>query len=166
MRRVCEFSLVMVLLCLLVACGSDVKDSERKADKSVSASEKFQDIHLQGTITGDVNGEAFTYFNETERPGKIRTTSSGKSLNLTFSTLPIVILTVNVHAYHGADVYADGSHFKLIEYSNVKGSYKNSSDSKIAITEDSETHLKGTISFKTTSDKEKEFVINATFKFR
>ncbi len=144
------FSLLITSLFLLVACVSHAKEADIK------------DTPLQGKIIGDVNGKAFTYFNEKERPGKIRKSNRGKHLNLTFFVSPSA-LTINIRAYKGADTYVSGGNFKLISFKDPKAVFKNKDDSKLIILEDDDAHVKGSISFATVSEKNEEIVINATF---
>ncbi len=165
------FSLVITSLFLLVSCGSDTKERDKTSNKTSKSKaavindykKSIKDTPLQGKIIGDVNGKAFTYFNEKERPGKIRKSNSGKSLNITFSTRPTLILTINVRAYHGADTYDIGANSKVLSLKNVRGVFKNNDDNKLTIIEDDDTHVKGSISFATASEKNEEIVINATF---
>ncbi len=161
-----KLGLLVTTLFLLISCGSDGKEvdktSKSKADIMKSFNEDVKDTPLQGKIIGDVNGKSFTYFNKKERPGKIRKSNGGKHLNLTFSTLPTSILTINVRGYKGADSYVSGGNFKLISFKDPKAVFKNKDDSKITIIED-DTHVKGSFSFATVTDKNEDIVINATF---
>ncbi len=168
MNKMYKLIVVISSLFLLVSCGSDANKAVNKKSESKSViinayEDSIQDTPLQGKIVGDVNGKAFTYFNEKERPGKIRKSNSGQSLNLTFSTLATTILTINEHAYKGADTYNSASNFKLLDMRNPKAHFKNKDNSKLTILEDDETHVKGSFSFATLSDKNEEIVINATF---
>lgn len=167
MHKIHKLGLLVTTMFLLVSCGSDGKEIDKKTKPASAVSEtvsqNIQDTPLQGKIIGDVNGEAFTYFSEKERPGKIRETNLGKHLNLTFSTLPTTILTINISAYNGADTYVSGGNFKLLSFKDPRAVFKNKDDSKLIIIEDDDTHIKGNISFATVSEQNEEITINAKF---
>ncbi len=162
-----KLGLLVTTLFLLISCGSDGKEIDKPikstATTSKTVDKNIQDIPLQGKIIGDVNGKEFSYFNKKERPGKIRKTNSGKHLNLTFSTLPTSILTINVRDYKGADTYVSGGNFKLISFKDPKAIFKNKDNSKLTIIEDDDKHIKGSILFATVSENNEKIVINATF---
>lgn len=156
MNQTYKLLIVIASLLAISSCGSEAQE----ADKTKIAD--IKDTPLQGKVVGEINGKAFSSFDELERPGKIRETSSGKSLNLTFTIMPASILTINEHAYKGSATYT-GTSFKLLSLSDPKARFKNAGDNKLTILEDDDTHVKGSIEFATMSEKNEKVIINATF---
>jgi len=53
MNKMVKLCVVITSLFLLVSCGSDTEEI---------VNNNIQDTYLEGKITGDVNGEAFSFF--------------------------------------------------------------------------------------------------------
>ena len=156
MNQTYKLVIVFFSILLITSCGSDAQEVDKTQATDIN------DIPLQGQIIGEINGKAFSYFEEKERPGKIRETGSGMSLNLTFMVSSTSILTINEHAYKGSATY-EGASFKLLRLADPKASFKNAEDNKLVILEDDDTHVKGSIKFATTSEQNEKITINATF---
>lgn len=174
------FSFVVTSLFLLISCVSFAKEID-KPEKSIAEiidahNKGSKDIYLQGKIIGDVNGEAFSYFDKNVDSGRLNEDKRDKTLDLKFSPFPTLNLKIHVYDYQGANTYEGGIvSFKLKKmkelkkqkgvYKNARVNYKNIDNSKLTIIEDDATHLKGSISFATVSDKNENIEINVTFNF-